>query len=214
MEQVEKLASSHNVSILTTPKDVMMWEYLCMKYYTNPILSIVNQTVKKYKGKRTSKLFLPDYYITVISQKFSGHTSVVRERMSEVNLPCDIRSFSILCSYMPVDYSINDAYMIYHMALTHTPQAITKAVQIAKGNNVYAISYIKAIIDKEQAISNIKMNDALQRIEQASSSADILNRKKVQNTQEDIEESREHWKMMVTGAQDEQMLRELYGDDI
>lgn len=211
MMEVQELASKYGVSILAPPKDIMMWEYLCMRYYTKPMLSIIRQKLRVYKGRRTSKLFSPDYWLVIIPQVYTNNASVVRERINEIGLPCNLESFKMFVDYMPSDYSINDAYTIYHIALNHTPQAISKAIQTARGNNVYSIPYVKAIIDKEQAISNIKMNDARQRIEQASLSADILNREKVQNTPEDIEESKQHWERMVEDAEFLSKIEDMYG---
>lgn len=190
----------------------MCGEWLCLRYYTTPMVSVIEHDIKNRKSKLTSKQFQFSYWISIIPNKLKNTASAMRDDAMKVGIPGNPDSFGLLCNYQPTDYSVADAYRIYSLITTHTPQMIQHGITVAKSNNVYSIAYVEAVIRKEAAISNIKRHEVQQRIDKAAESDEILNKQKVQNTEHDVVAGQQHWQELVDGAELEKKLEELYGD--
>lgn len=207
LNELGNLASKYNITTLVTPSEIMMADFMCLRYYTNPVINIIRTRIKTMKSKN-SKHFTVEYWLNVISKILYCKNGTCRDY--SVGLPGNIDSFALLSKYLIVDYSIADAYDIYTMITTHTQESIRNAIRIAKQNNVYNIQYLRTIIEKERAISNIK-NDKLQvLINKENDSNKILDRVKVVNTEEDMEEVKDNWEKMQENATLEKMFNEIY----
>lgn len=207
LDELSNLASKYNITTLVTPSEIMMADFMCLRYYTNPVLNVIRTRIKTMKSKN-SKHFTVEYWLNVVSKILYCKNGTCRDY--SVGLPGNIDSFALLSKYLIVDYSIADAYDIYTMITTHTQESIRNAIRIAKQNNVYNIQYLKTIIEKERAISNIK-NDKLQvLINKENDSNKILDRVKVVNTEEDMEEVKDNWEKMQENATLEKMFNEIY----
>lgn len=209
ISHLDDLASQHNITQLVTPSEIMMADLLCLKYYTAPIISMINQKIKKMK-KVGSKHFVPSYWLNVIDGIWYNNSSVKREY--QIGLYGSIDSFGYISSYIPTDYSIKDAYEIYCMITTHTPMAVLNAIHIAKANNVYNIYYVKAVIEKEQAVANIRKQEIQSIIDKEKESDRILSKEKVHNTEDDIEMMKQNWSNTKANAELESMFNKLYGE--
>lgn len=207
LDELGNLASKYNITTLVTPSEIMMADFMCLRYYTNPVINVIRTRIKTMKSKN-SKHFTVEYWLNVISKILYYKNGTCRDY--SVGLPGNIDSFALLSKYLIVDYSIADAYDIYTMITTHTQESIRNAIRIAKQNNVYNIQYLRTIIEKERAISNIK-NDKLQvLINKENDSNKILDRVKVVNTEEDMEEVKDNWEKMQENATLEKMFNEIY----
>lgn len=207
LDELGNLASKYNITTLVTPSEIMMADFMCLRYYTNPVINVIRTRIKTMKSKN-SKHFTVEYWLNVISKILYCKNGTCRDY--SVGLPGNIDSFALLSKYLIVDYSIADAYDIYTMITTHTQESIRNAIRIAKQNNVYNIQYLRTIIEKERAISNIK-NDKLQvLINKENDSNKILDRVKVVNTEEDMEEVKDNWEKMQENATLEKMFNEIY----
>lgn len=207
LNELGNLASKYNITTLVTPSEIMMADFMCLRYYTNPVINVIRTRIKTMKSKN-SKHFTVEYWLNVISKILYCKNGTCRDY--SVGLPGNIDSFALLSKYLIVDYSIADAYDIYTMITTHTQESIRNAIRIAKQNNVYNIQYLRTIIEKERAISNIK-NDKLQvLINKENDSNKILDRVKVVNTEEDMEEVKDNWEKMQENATLEKMFNEIY----
>lgn len=207
LNELCNLASKYNITTLVTPSEIMMADFMCLRYYTNPVINVIRTRIKTMKSKN-SKHFTVEYWLNVISKILYCKNGTCRDY--SVGLPGNIDSFALLSKYLIVDYSIADAYDIYTMITTHTQESIRNAIRIAKQNNVYNIQYLRTIIEKERAISNIK-NDRLQvLINKENDSNKILDRVKVVNTEEDMEEVKDNWEKMQENATLEKMFNEIY----
>ena len=207
LNELGNLASKYNITTLVTPSEIMMADFMCLRYYTNPVINVIRTRIKTMKSKN-SKHFTVEYWLNVISKILYCKNGTCRDY--SVGLPGNIDSFVLLSKYLIVDYSIADAYDIYTMITTHTQESIRNAIRIAKQNSVYNIQYLRTIIEKERAISNIK-NDKLQvLINKENDSNKILDRVKVVNTEEDMEEVKDNWEKMQENATLEKMFNEIY----
>lgn len=207
LNELGNLASKYNITTLVTPSEIMMADFMCLRYYTNPVINVIRTRIKTMKSKN-SKHFTVEYWLNVISKILYCKNGTCRDY--SVGLPGNIDSFALLSKYLIVDYSIADAYDIYTMITTHTQESIRNAIRIAKQNNVYNIQYLRTIIEKERAILNIK-NDKLQvLINKENDSNKILDRVKVVNTEEDMEEVKDNWEKMQENATLEKMFNEIY----
>lgn len=207
LNELGNLASKYNITTLVTPSEIMMADFMCLRYYTNPVINVIRTRIKTMKSKN-SKHFTVEYWLNVVSKILYCKNGTCRDY--SVGLPGNIDSFALLSKYLIVDYSIADAYDIYTMITTHTQESIRNAIRIAKQNNVYNIQYLRTIIEKERAISNIK-NDKLQvLINKENDSNKILDRVKVVNTEEDMEEVKDNWEKMQENATLEKMFNEIY----
>lgn len=207
LNELGNLASKYNITTLVTPSEIMMADFMCLRYYTNPVINVIRTRIKTMKSKN-SKHFTVEYWLNVISKILYCKNGTCRDY--SVGLPGNIDSFALLSKYLIVDYSIADAYDIYTMITTHTQESIRNAIRIAKQNNVYNIQYLRTIIEKERVISNIK-NDKLQvLINKENDSNKILDRVKVVNTEEDMEEVKDNWEKMQENATLEKMFNEIY----
>ena len=207
LDELGNIASKYNITTLVTPSEIMMADFMCLRYYTNPVLNVIRTRIKTMKSKN-SKHFTVEYWLNVVSKILYCKNGTCRDY--SVGLPGNIDSFALLSKYLIVDYSIADAYDIYTMITTHTQESIRNAIRIAKQNNVYNIQYLRTIIEKERAISNIK-NDKLQvLINKENDSNKILDRVKVVNTEEDMEEVKDNWEKMQENATLEKMFNEIY----
>lgn len=211
VNQLSDLAAKNNTTPIFTANDIMCGEWLCMKYFTQPMLSVINHDIAIRKAGTTSKQFQFSYWSGIIPSKLKNAHGVMREDASKVGIPGNVDSFAMLCNYLPVDYSIFDAYRIYNMITTHTQQMIQYGIQIAKSNDVYSIAYVEAVIKKEEAISNIKRCEVQKILDRATESDAILNKQKIQNTHEDIEAGKQHWQNLIEDAEIEKALEDIYG---
>lgn len=210
LNYLDNIAKENNVSLMVTPSEIMTGDLLCLRYYTQPILNIIANKIKKVKNK-TSKQFKCEYWLNIMNKLFVNTGEVKREY--QVILPPSVESFELISTYMPVDYNIKEAYMIYNTCITHTLSNIQYAVRVAQQNKVYNINYINAILKKEQAIANIKRQEIQDIIAKEDKSNVILYRPKVNNTEEEVKSAVKHWEDMKINAEIEAIFNGLYGDN-
>lgn len=208
LNELSGIASKYNRTTIVKPSEIMMADFVCLKYYTNPVINIIKSKIKSMKSC-TSKHFNIEYWVDIVNRILYNKNGVCREY--NIGIPGDITSFECICRYLVVDYSINDAYDIYMVITTHTLQSIQNAIRIAKQNNVYNIQYIKTILDKEKAVSDIRRTELQELINKENKSNSILDRVKVVNSQEDMKEVSNNWEQIQENAKLSSMFDDIYG---
>lgn len=210
LESLDSLASQYSISTLVTQKQVYIAEQITQKYYTAPILNAIKSKVKQLK-KKSSKHFTIEHWISVLDCMFQSNASVKRD-MSNVNIiDADIgyEGFCIISKYLITDYSIQDAGTIYNIVGKYTPDRIQSAINVAKSNNVYNIQYINAILEKEQALSNIKKQGINKMRERIDNSNSILDKKLVQHSIIDMATNQYNWEQEKENAELERKMQEV-----
>ena len=153
--KLENLARQNNITTIVTLGEIYQCDQLVMKYYINPVLNVIENKLK-HIGKKTSKHFSIQYWVTIIETTLSNNMSVRRDNWNYVidkNTPPTI--YQLINNYMPCDYGDNDARTIFELINKYSKDMIVNAINVGKNNNVYSIQYVKAVVEKEQALSNI-----------------------------------------------------------
>lgn len=213
LNDLETLASQYKTSTIVTVSQAYIADQLTLKYFTAPILNAIKSKVKLLKS-RSSKHFTVEHWVSVLDSIFVSNMSVRREN-SVVQLidgnDIGLAGFQVITKYLPVDYSGHDAETIYKIVHEYESNMIANAVRTAKNNNVYNIQYVRAILEKEQALSNIRMHDVEKLQQRAENASEILNREKVQHTFIDMAESQYKWNQQKENAELERKMQELFG---
>lgn len=213
LNDLELQAQQNGTSTLVTATGIYIAEQVSLKYYTAPILNMIKSKVKQLK-KKSSKHFTIEHWVSVLDTIFAENMSVRRENsVVQVVDGNDIgnQGFQIISKYLPVDYSINDAELIYKMVHAYELHRIQNACHVAIGNNVYNIQYVNAILEKEQALSNIKKQGIEELNKRAENASEILNKQKIQHTIMDVASSQYNWEQQKQNAELERRMNELLG---
>lgn len=192
--ELEKLAKQNNITTIVTLGEIYQCDQLVMKYYISPVLNVINSKLK-HIGKKMSKHYSIQYWVTIIETTLGNNMSVQRDGWKGMAIdkcsPPVI--FQTINNYMPCDYGDNDASTIIDLMGKCPDSMITKAINIGKQNNVYSIQYVKAVIEKEQALSNIKKQGIEKLADKAESATSILDRDKVSNNIMDVASASYNW---------------------
>jgi hypothetical protein len=213
LNELETIASQYNISTLVTPTQVYVADQIVLKYYTAPILNAIKSKVKALKNK-SSKHFTIEHWVSVLNSMFVNNASVKREnsiiQMIDSN---DIgnQGFQLLSKYLITDYSISDAELIYRIVHTYEHRAIQDAIRSAISNKVYNIQYVNAILEKAQALSNIKKQEAQRLRERADSASSILDKHKIKHSVIDVATSQYNWETQKQNAELERKMKEMFG---
>lgn len=212
LTDLEALASKYNITTLVTPSQVYVADQLIQKYYTAPILNAIKSKVKSLKSK-SSKHFTVEHWVSVLDSIFVNNMGVRREG-SVIHAIDDVglKGFILLIKYLPTDYSINDAEIIYNIAHRYTEESIQSAIRTAVANKVYNVQYVNAILEREQALSNMKKQEMDKLRERANNSNSVLNRQKVEHNAIDMAINQYNWEQAKSNSELEQRMKEMFGE--
>lgn len=196
LQELEKLAKQNNITTIVTLGEIYQCDQLVMKYYISPVLNVINNKLK-HIGKKTSKHFTVQYWVTIIETTFSNNMSVQRSDSGFLGLidKCTPPlSYQMIMNYLPLcDYGDSVASAMIDISRKYSDDIIIKAINVGKNNNVYSIQYVKAVIEKEQALSNMKKQDIEKLVNKAESATSILDRDKVDNNIMDVASAAYNW---------------------
>lgn len=212
LNDLELLASQYNITTLVTPSQIYVADQLIQKYYTAPILNAIRSKVKSLKNK-SSKHFTVEHWVSVLDSIFQNNSGVRREgSVVQIIDGGDIgnQGFQLLCKYLITDYSIMDAEIIYKVVHQYEPSAIQSAIRTAVSNKVYNIQYVNAILEREQALSNMKKQELQKLRERADNASSILNKHKVQHSVIDVATSQYNWEKQKENAELERRMQEVF----
>lgn len=213
LNDLDALALQYKTSTIVTPSQIYVADQIIQKYYTSPIFSTIKSKVKALKSV-SSKHFTIDHWVSVIDSIFSNNSSVRREESVIRTIDggdIGLGGFQLISKYLITDYSINDAETIYKIVHTYTTEMIQSAIRVAVNNKVYNVQYINAILEREQALSNIKKQETERLRERANQSNSILNRQKVEHSVLDMATSQYNWEQQKQNAELERMMQEKFG---
>lgn len=214
LNDLEVLASQYNITTLVTPSQIYVADQLIQKYYTAPILNAIKSKVKSLKTK-SSKHFTVEHWVSVLDSMFTNNMGVRRE-MSAVQIidghDIGLQGFQLLIKYLPIDYSINDAEMIYNVVHKYTDESIRNAIRTAMTSRVYNIQYINAVLEREQALSNIRKQEINKLRERANNSNSVLDKQKVERSAIDNAISQYNWEQAKSNSELEQKMKAMFGE--
>lgn len=214
LDELGNLAQSNGITTLVTPTQVYIADQLVMKYYTAPILNAIKSKVKQLRSK-SSKHFTVEHWASVLDAIFQNNNGVRRES-SPISLvdtdPAGVQNFTQISRFLITDYSIEDAKMIFNVIHKYTPEMIKDAISKSINNKVYNIQYVNAILEKEQALSNMKKQEISKLRERADSSNSVLGRPKVEHTSMDMAVSQYNWEQQKQNAEIEKKMQEMFGE--
>lgn len=214
LNDLDVLASQYNITTLVTPSQVYVADQLIQKYYTAPILNAIKSKVKSLKTK-SSKHFTVEHWVSVLDSMFANNVGVRREG-SIVQIvdghDIGIQGFQLLIQYLPTDYGIYDAELIYNIVHRYTDESIRNAILTAKSNKVYNIQYVNAVLEKEQALSNMRRQEMDKLRERANNSNSVLDKQKVERNAIDNAVSQYNWEQTKNNAELEQRMKAMFGE--
>lgn len=214
LDELDKLATQYDTSVIVTPSQMYIADQLTLKYFTAPILNAIKSKVKQLK-KVSSKHFTVEHWVSVLDSMFQNNVSVRRDG-SVVQIidgkDVGISGFQLISKYLVDDYSQQDAEMIYQIIHEYSDLMIKDAINVASGNNVYNIRYVNAVLKKELALTNMRMQAAKQIEERADRSNAILNRPIIQHSAIDMATSQYDWEKAKQNAELERKMQEMFGE--
>ena len=205
LNELESLAGQYKTSTLVTPQQVYIADQITQKYYTAPILNAIKSKVKALKN-RSSKHFTIEHWVSVLDSMFSSNGSVRREGSIVQVVEVD----DGFLGYQS-DYGMGDAGEIYEIVHKYSNEMIDKAISIAKQNKVYNVQYVKAVLEKEQALSNIRQQELNNLRTKVEDSNHILNRQRVEHSVLDMASTQYDWNKAKENAELERKMQELIG---
>ena len=213
MTELETMASQYNITTLVTSGQVYVADQITLKYYTAPILNAIKSKVKGLK-KKSSKHFTVEHWVSVLDSIFQNNSGVRRE--GSVVCAVDMndigyQGFQLLSRYLITDYSISDSEMIYKVVHTYESNMIHDAIRIAISNKVYNIQYVNAILEREQALSNMKKQEVQKLRERADNASSILDKHKIQHSVMEVATSQYDWEKRKENAELERKMQEMFG---
>jgi hypothetical protein len=214
LSELEVMATQANISTLVTPSQIYVADQIILKYYTAPILNAIKSKVRGLKSK-SFKHYTVEHWVSVLDSIFMSNIGVRREgSVVQIIDGNDIgyEGFQHISKYLITDYSISDAEMIYKVVHTYEPNTIRNAIRTAISNKVYNIQYINAILEKEQALSNIKKQELQKLRERANNASSILNKNKIQHSVMDLATSQYNWEKQKENAELEKKMKEIFGE--
>ena len=212
LNELESLAGQYKTSTLVTPQQVYIADQITQKYYTAPILNAIKSKVKALKN-RSSKHFTIEHWVSVLDSMFSSNGSVRREGsiVHVVEVDDGFLGYQSMIKYLITDYGVGDAGEIYEIVHKYSNEMIDKAISIAKQNKVYNVQYVKAVLEKEQALSNIRQQELNNLRTKVEDSNHILNRQRVEHSVLDMASTQYDWNKAKENAELERKMQELIG---
>ena len=213
LNELDTMAQNNNITALVTPSQIYVADQLTMKYYTAPILNAIKSKVNQLKNK-SSKHFTVEHWVSVLNSMFQSNMGVQRD-----NSPVQIIEghdngtvgFELISKFLPVDYSTVDAEIIYVICHTYTDDMIKASIRVAMENKVYNIQYIKAVLERAQALSNMKRQEIEKIRAKADNSNSVLDKQIVQHSVLDVATSQYSWEQAKANAELERKLAEKFG---
>jgi len=212
LNELDTLAGQYKTSTLVTPQQVYIADQITQKYFTAPILNAIKSKVNALKN-RSSKHFTIEHWVSVLDSMFASNGSVRREGsiVQSVEVDDGYLGFQSIIKYLVTDYGSRDAGEIYEIVHKYSNDMIDNAISIAKQNKVYNIQYVKAVLEKEQALSNIRQKELNNLRNKVEDSNHILNRQKVEHSVLDMATTQYDWEKAKQNAELERKMQGLIG---
>lgn len=210
-EELDKQASMYDVQGFITPAHIYICDTLVCRYYTAPILNIIKQKIKTIKNKEW-KHFTIEYWSPIIERMLSHAQGTMRDADICTDTNC-LDSFEyIISKYLITDYSISDAIMLNKLIHGVPYASIMYACNEARKYNVSEIRYINAIIEKERAKQDAKIQAINNLSDKIAESDKILDAGVHTHTIMDIASAQYNYEKARQNAELEKKFEEMFGN--
>lgn len=211
-DELNKQAVSYDVQGITTPAHVYICDRLICEFYTSPIINILKQRIKSIKRKEW-KHFTIDYWEPVIRQNLKNAIGTHRDSIVSIGDNNQDGFTYIISNYLISDYSITDAIMLNKIVNNTSLELIKYACEEAKKYRVYEIRYINAIIEKEKAKYEMKIQSINDMSDKINKSNRLVDAKKQSHTVMDIASAEYNYNNAMQNAELERKFMEVFGND-
>jgi hypothetical protein len=134
--------------------------------------------------------------------------------LGPINRDTPPMSYQIMMNYLPpCDYGDSVAMAMIDLSRKYSDEVIVRAINVGKSNNVYSVQYVKAVIEKEQALSNIHKQKIEGLAFKAESAVSVLDRGKVDNTVMDVASAAYNWDKAKEDAELIAQFNAMFGGD-
>lgn len=213
LTMLEDLAKQNNITTIVTLGEIYQCDQLMLKYYISPVENVIRTKLRSI-GKKSSKHFTVHYWTTIIETTFSNNYSVQREGNDVGKIDDKMpTSFEWINKYILTDYSDFDAKSLHQIVRTYNEDMILKAIKVGKDNKVYNIPYIKAVLEREQAMTNMKKQEMERLADKAESASSILDRQKVENSISDVASASYNWDKAKEDAELMAKFNQMFGGE-
>lgn len=209
-QELEQLANVDGVNGIITPGHIFVCDRLVIEFYTAPMINLIKSKLKVIsKSKREWKHYTIEYWEPMLRNMLSKQDHAKRS-VSNIIFDLELDSFTyIISNYLISDYSLDDALLINHMIGVNTLNEIINACQIGKSNKVYEPRYINAILDKEKAKKQIRI-DTIDKLTAKTEKSDIILDKPVhQHSLIDIALAEYQYQQKLENAELEKRFKEI-----
>lgn len=212
--KLESLAKQNNITTMVTLGEIYQCDQLVMKYYINPVLNVIENKLR-HIGKKTSKHFSIQYWVTIIETTLGNNMSTQRDTgYYIIDRGAPPMSYQLMMNYLPpCDYGDSVADAMLRLSHKYSDNMIMKAINVGKSNNVYSIQYVKAVIEKEQALSSINKQKIEAIVSKTESAVSVLNKDKVDNTVMDVASAVYNWDKAKEDADLIRQFNSMFGGD-
>lgn len=159
--------------------DVYLADMLMIKLYSAPIINMLKTRIKNTRTINASK-FTVEYWASSISKALGNNKSAIKEDHTKLDwFPKEWqyieKSFILINRYLLIDYGYDDMVKIQRIVNMFSYDEIKSAIGKAEQSKVYNIKYLSAILDGEQAKSDIKHDRIKKLSARANQSNNLLN---------------------------------------
>ena len=214
LTKIDTLADNNGITAIITQQQIFVADQITQKYYTGPVYNAIKSKVSALKNK-SSKHFNVEHWIPVLESMFSSNMSVRRDN-SQVQVidgkDLGFVGFKRVSEFLITDYSIQDAGTIWNIIHKYDEREIKDAISVCVGNKVYNVQYMKAVLESNLALSNMRKQEIDKLRERANNSDHVFNRQRVDHSVIDMATSEYDWKNARENADLEKMIAEKFGE--
>lgn len=192
--------------------DVYLSDMLMIKLYSAPIINMLKTRISNARKLNNTK-FTVEYWASTVSKTLGNNKSATKDDYHKPDwFPKEWqyveKSFILINKYLLTDYGYDDMIKIQRAVSMFSYNEIKSAISKAEQAKVYNMKYLSAILDSEQAKSDMK-HDRIKKIEtKASKSNNLLNIDIKQHSALDMAMVQYNFKELSENAMLERMMQD------
>lgn len=205
-EFLDDIAIKNGVQGIITPAHIFICDSLVCKFFTQPMLNVITNKLN-HIGKKSSKHFEITYWDSIITMMLTDKSASRKNEFDTGNY--DV--YDVINKLMIVDYSMEDALVIFKIASEYTVAEVEYAYNIAKSAGVYNIQYMKAILEREKAEKQIEITKIDNLTTKIEKSNNLLNTDIRQHSAIDVAIAQYEFRKKIEDYELERKMNELVG---
>lgn len=211
--ELDNMAIDNGVQGILIPAHIYVCDKLILSYYTAPIINVIKSRFKSIsKSKREWKHFTIEYWEPMIHNMLKTNQGVCRNNIIQHTINDEIiNKFEIISKFLITDYSIQDALLIHTIVHNYTEKNIINACNMAKNMNIFDITYINGILEKEKAKESIKLKIVDNLANKIERSNTLLNKQTYNHSPIDLAMMEYNWNNKKRNAELEKMFNNITG---